>query len=115
MTNASCTIYHKSYDKVSRLDVWSSIQYPAVAWRGKQAASVSPDGLSTADVYTVRVPTTDEIVVAPGDWVVQGLVDDAITGPAQLTAKYQNCFVVTAARDNRYGSSVMHHWRLEGK
>ncbi len=114
ITNADITIYHETYNKETRLKEWAPTQYPGVNWYGKQAVSVGDTGLNTADSYIVRIPTADSVLVSNGDIVVKGLVTDHITGPSQLTGKYER-FVVTAVRDNRRGSPIMRHWRIEGK
>lgn len=113
ITNAAITIYHKSYDPVTRRDIWTYTQYPAVNWYGKRAVNVDSNGLNAANAYTIRIPTTSIIEAANGDVVVKGLVQDDITGPTQL--KKYITFVITAVRDNRRGSPMMHHWRIEGK
>lgn len=110
------TLYHRSYDPASRADVWSRTVYPAASWYGAQAATVSDNGLLTADAYTVRIATSDEITAAPGDVLVRGEVTDAVTGSAALTRKYQGrCFVVTHVQDNRRGVRSAWHWKIEGK
>ena len=114
ITNADITIYHETYNKETRLKEWEPKQYSGVNWYGKQAVSVGDTGLNAADSYIVRIPTEEAIVISNGDLVVKGLVADQITGPSQLTGKYE-CFVVTAVRDNRRGTPMMRHWRIEGK
>lgn len=112
ITNADCTIYHKIYNPETRLDEWEPSQHQGVNWYGKQAVSVGDSGLNTADSYIVRIPTESCISVTKGDVVVKGLVQDAITSPSQL--KQYESFLVTAVRDNRRGSPMMRHWRIEG-
>ena len=104
ITNADITIYHETYNKETRLKEWTSRQYPGVNWYGKQAVSVGDTGLNTADSYIVRIPTEETIVISNGDLVVKGLVTDQITGPSQLTGKYE-CFVVIRFR--KQGGSKM--------
>lgn len=114
ITNTDITIYHETYNKETRLKEWEPKQYSGVNWYGKQAVSVGDTGLNTADSYIVRIPTGDSVTAKNGDLVVKGLVADQITGPSQLIGKYE-CFVVTAVRDNRRGTPMMRHWRIEGK
>jgi hypothetical protein len=116
ITNADLTLYHKIYDPEKRDDVWTGTQYPAVNWYGGQIVAVGDSGLSSADHYKVRIPTTNEVEAAAGDIAVKGLVEDKPTGATALTRKYSGqCFVVTHVQDNRRGSPGMQHWRLEGK
>ena len=135
ITNADCTIYHKTYNPATRLDEWKAFRYQGVNWYGKQAVSVGDSGLNTADSYVVRIPTERHIPVTKGDVanidkknlyskgdcgrllkkgdvVVKGLIQDTITSPSQL--KQYESFLVTAVRDNRRGSPMMRHWRIEG-
>lgn len=110
------TLYHRSYNPASRADVWSRMVYATASWYGGQAASVSDNGLMTADAYTVRINTAAAIPAAPGDVLVRGEVDDTVTGSTALTGKYQGrCFVVTHVQDNRRGVRRLWHWRIEGK
>lgn len=110
------TLYHRSYDPNNRGDVWSRTVHPAASWYGAQAATVSDKGFITADSYTVRIATSDEILAAPGDVLVLGEVEDTISGSATLTSKYHGfCFVVTHVKDNRRGMRSAWHWRIEGK
>lgn len=114
--NKTVTLYHRSYAPASRSDVWSRTVYPAASWYGAQAATVSDNGLLTADAYTVRIATSDEITAAPGDVLVLGEVTDTVTGSAALTGKYHGrCFVVTHVQDNRRGVRSAWHWKIEGK
>lgn len=114
LTNASCTIYHKTYNPQTRHDDWVPTQYPACSWYGKRGVSTLASGLTAASVYLVRIPTQEEIPVDTGDVVVHGLVEDIVTGPAPLFDKYE-AFTAQAVRDNRRGSSWMQHWRIEGE
>lgn len=111
--NADLTLYHKGYDPVLRDDVWTATQYQGVSWHGGQAASVTVEGLHTADMYTVRIYTRDELPAAVEDIVCRGLLDEADPKAARRAAA--ESFVVTAVQDNRRGSPSMWHWRLEGK
>ena len=110
------TLYHRSYDPASRADVWSRVVYTAASWYGGQAATVSDNGLMTADTYTVRIDTDAAILAAPGDVLVRGEVTDTVTGSTALTRKYQGrCMVLTHVQDNRRGGRRLWHWKLEGK
>lgn len=59
------TLYHRTYDPASRTDLWDRTVYAAAIWYGAQAATVSDNGLLTADAYTVRIATSDAIDAAP--------------------------------------------------
>ena len=124
LENADITIYNKLYNPQTRLYEWRRTQIPHVNWFGKQAASLSADGLMTADLYTVRIPAAsappgyvppeqydgDGWTLRPGDIVAKGLTGN-IQAPGQISGEK---FTVTAVRDNRRGSPVVQHWMLEG-
>lgn len=113
VANETVTVYHKTYDPETRLDRWTASSYGNASWYGKQAASVGDNGLNTADEYTVRILTPEEITADVGDIVVRGAIGREITGPSQLT-NWEH-FTVTAVRDNRRGRPTLRHWRIEGK
>ena len=115
LTNADCTIYHKVYDKATRLDRCERTQYCSVTWYAKQAATVGENGLMAADTLTVRIPvtTSSSAPAAVGDIIVRGLLDKDITQPKEL-GTYEH-YTITAVRDNHRGSSFIQHWRIEGK
>lgn len=115
LTNADCTIYHKTYDPITRLDRWERTQYRGVNWYAKQAATVGENGLMAADMLTVRIPvtTSSSAPAAVGDIIVHGLLDTDITQPKELNANEH--YTITAVRDNRRGSLFSQHWRIEGK
>lgn len=109
------TLYHRTYDPASRADVWSRTVYRTASWYGAQRATVSDNGLLTADSYTVRIATNEVIAASPGDVLVYGEVTDTVNGSSALTRKYQGrCFVVTHVQDNRKGPRSARHWKLEG-
>lgn len=110
------TLYHRTYDPASRTDLWDRTVYAAASWYGAQAATVSDNGLLTADAYTVRIATSDAIDAAPGDVLVLGEASDTVTGSSALTGKYHGrCFVVTHVQDNRRGPRSAWHWKIRGK
>ncbi len=113
VADETVTVYHKTYNRETRLDQWTPTAYQGASWYGKQAASVGDSGLNTADEYTVRIFTGDEISASVGDVLVRGEVVREITGPAQLEGTER--FVITAVRDNRRGLPSLYHWRVEGK
>lgn len=116
LCNKQVTLYHRSYDPAARQDVWTRMVYTHASWYGAQAATVSDNGLMTADAYTVRIATDAEIDAAPGDVLVRGEVTDTVTGSAALTRKYHGrCFVVTHVQDNRRGVRRGWHWKIEGE
>lgn len=132
-TNADITIYNKWYNEDTRLDEWYKTQIPGVNWYGGQAVTVGDNGLLTANQYIVRIPlasaprgkefvspeeyaATDSSVLdglwtlKNGDIVARGLVD--ADDPKDLAREH---FLVVGWSDNRRGSPVIQHWRIDGK
>lgn len=138
LANADITIYNKWYNRTTRLDEWKRVQIKDVEWYGGHAVTVTDHGLNTADTYTVRIPLAsapfNRVFTVPENWasassdalaqfwtlqagdiVVRGLVGEDITKAADVTNKYSECFTVTGWRDNRRGSTIVQHWRIDGK
>lgn len=133
LANADITIFNKHYDESTRLDTWQHTQIHGVEWYGKQAVTVSDNGLMTANQYIVRIPLSSapgsKTFICPedyaandlsalaglwtlqnGDVVARGLVD--VDDPKDISGKH---FTVFGWSDNRRGSPVMQHWRVDGK
>jgi hypothetical protein len=132
-TNADITIFNKHYNEDTRLDEWQHTQIRSVNWYGKQAVSVGDNGLVSVDQYIIRIPLSSapdgKTFVAPdvyagtassvlagfwtlqnGDTVTRGLVDT--DDPKDVTNEH---FLITGWSDNRRGSLIMQHWRVDGK
>lgn len=135
ITNADITIYNLAH-KGTRNEKWVRTFIPYVNWYGGQKVTVADTGLLTADAYTVRIPASSapkgKEFVLPEDyalkdnaalrgcWTLQNgdLVyhgnGPEIIQPKEITGKSES-FVVTGWHDNRRGSPIMQHWRIEGK
>lgn len=132
-TNADITIFNKWYNEDTRLDEWYRTQIPGVNWYGGQAVTVSDNGLMAANTYKVRIPLSaasmgktfvnpqiyavkaktdlsDCWTLQSGDVVARGLVD--VADPKDVSGEH---FLVTGWNDNRRGSPIMQHWRVDGK
>lgn len=115
LTNADCTIYHKTYDPQTRLDVWNPTQWKDVNWYATRAVSVGDNGLNGANTLVVEIPTYGEIKEFParvGDIVVKGLWEGIVSSTKEIPI--ENRYTITAIQDNRCGSPAIQHWRLEG-
>ena len=135
ITNADITIYNCAH-KGTRNEAWKRTVIHAVNWYGGQKVTVSDAGLLTADAYTVRIPVSsapqgkefllpedyalkDDAALSGfwtlqnGDLVLRGEGPE-ITQPKEVT-EMSECFVVTGWSDNRRGSPIMQHWKVEGK
>ena len=71
LTNTDITIYNREYDPESRLDAWNRVYVPEAWWYKNEKASITTDGLKSADVYTIRIPDTS-ITLKKDDYIVKG-------------------------------------------
>lgn len=71
LTNTDITIYNRTYNPESRLDAWNRVYVPEAWWYKNEKASVTTDGLKSADVYTIRIPDTS-IDLKKDDYIVKG-------------------------------------------
>ena len=71
LTNTDITIYNREYDPESRIDTWNRVYVPAAWWYKNEKASITTEGLKSADVYTIRIPDTS-IVLKKDDYIVKG-------------------------------------------
>lgn len=114
--NSSMTLYHKDYNKKTRLDEW--IRYPIenVMWQGGKGASINK-GYDKANDITVFIPynKNKELKNVPfsiGDIIVKEIIEDNITKQSDLKVNNYN---ITTIIDNNYGSSEMKHIQLGAK
>lgn len=115
-TNSSMTLYHKDYNKKTRLDEW--IRYPIknVMWQGGKGASINK-GYDKANDITVFIPydTNEELEKVPfsiGDIIVKGTIEDTINKQSNLNVDNYN---ITTFVDNNFGSDEMKHIQLGAK
>lgn len=71
LTNTDITIYNREYDPETRLDNWRRVYVPEAWWYKNEKASITTDGLKSADVYTIRIPDTS-ITLKKDDYIVKG-------------------------------------------
>lgn len=115
-TNSSMTLYHKDYNKKTRLDEW--IRYPIenVMWQGGKGASINK-GYDKANDITVFIPYNknkelENVPFSIGDIIVKEIIEDNITKQGDLKVNNYN---ITTIIDNNYGSSEMKHVQLGAK
>jgi hypothetical protein len=130
-TNANITIYNKYL--VAGVETYQSTQIPAVVWSsGKAKNTLATGGAISADQATIHIPfarnanyldpkawallstKTGKWTLQPGDYVVKGLVSDAITITA-LKAKYDNVLQISSVDTYDGGSLNMQHWQIGAK
>lgn len=114
ITNTSLTIYHKEYDKTTRLEKWIRQNYSQVWWFGGKGASVNK-GYDNANDVDIRIPyNQNEIDIANiqiGDILVKGDIATDITTQQDLSEfEYYN---ITSINDNNFGNNP--HIHIGGK
>lgn len=104
LTNADATVYHRVRGPSG--DKWERKYLPAVWWHKNIIASITTNGLKTANgltnVLTVRIPDVT-VEVKTGDYVVEGLCEIDMETVKDL--KGVGYFCVTGANYNRFGSN----------
>lgn len=123
ITNKSITIYNRLYDSESRLDKWKHTFIGAVSFYADNKVTLDSDGISSADVFKIRIPgetpgyvEPDKYTGADGTWTLQK--DDyivlgkgeAIEKPKDLEA---GAIRINSFSDNRRGN--LPHFRVGGQ
>lgn len=121
ITNADITIINRVYDPNTRLDKWKATFIEDVSFYGDTKVNLDGNGLTTADVYKIRIPNSKGYVPAEeytgedetwtiqiDDYIVKGKLDKEVTRPAELDDKIR----IKSFSDNRRGLSP--HLRIGG-
>lgn len=109
ITNTDITIFQRQYDPETRQDIWNTEYVPKAWWFCDNKASITTNGLKTADVYTIRIPDT-AISVKRDDYIVKGKCDIEMHTVKDL----EGCekLKVTSANYNTFGSNP--HIKVNG-
>ena len=99
------TLYHLNDDAAVRQ------QYESVYFRHYVGMRQFTKGMVTESTGTVTIPTTEQLNVSKGDYLVEGLVEDDYD-LRELTEKYV-VYKVVNIHDNRKGK--LQHYRLDVK
>lgn len=115
-TNTSMTLYHKVFDKTSRLDKWERYIIENVMWQGGKGASINK-GYEKANDISIFIPynindNLADIPISIGDIVVKGIVENDITKQSDLNIDNYN---ITTLINNDYGSPNMKHIQIGAK
>ena len=114
ITNSSLTIYHKYFDKVSKVDKWKRQEVKNVWWYGGKGANYNK-GLENANGVKIRIPKdvndVSNIEIAVGDILVKGIIKDEISMQSDL--KGYETYNVVSVIDNNFG--INKHIHIEGK
>ena len=114
ITNSSLTIYHKYFDKVSRLDKWKRQEVQKIWWYGGKGANYNK-GLENANEVKIRIPKDindlSDLEVEIGDILVKDIIDKEISMQSDL--KSYETYNITSIIDNDTGLNK--HIHIEGK
>ena len=113
ITNSSLTIYHKGYDKTTRLETWTRYNYSNVWFFGGKGASINK-GYDNANDVEIRIPYDENLSInnfAIGDIIVKGTLDINITTQEDLSN--YDIYNITSINNNNFGNNQ--HIHLGGK
>ena len=115
-TNASMTLYHKRYNKETRIDEWDKYVIENVMWQGGKGASINK-GYEKANDINIWIPyykndELDKIPFAVGDIIVKGTHEKTIIKQSDLDVDNYN---ITTIINNNYGSYDIQHISLGAK
>lgn len=102
ITNAGITIFNKGHDPTTRMDAWTKAYYPEVSCQKDIKVNVLDNGLKSADVIRIRIPTDGEVIISNGDKVVLGTTSE--------NKPPKDAHTVIGYADNRRGS--LKHWKV---
>lgn len=133
-TNAILTIINRAV--VNHKDLFLPTVLGPVNWYAHQKQTVTDGGMRSANVIQARIPVSspgrpylpevdwralpaekraDFWTIQAGDLIVRGEVTDPVQSTAQIKDAYgPDAVVITGYADNRRGSAVMQHWRIDG-
>ena len=115
ITNSPLTIYHKSFDNNTKLDIWTRNNYSNVWVFGGKGASINK-GYDNANDIEIRIPYLKngglkESDFAIGDIIVPSALDFNIT--TQQDLKNYQIYNITSIKNNTFGSQP--HLHIGGK
>lgn len=114
ITNSSLTIYHKYFDKVSKVDKWKRQEIKNVWWYGGKGANYNK-GLENANEVKIRIPKDindlSDLEVEIGDILVKDIIDKEISMQSDL--KDYETYNIVSIIDNDFGLNK--HFHIEGK
>lgn len=113
ISNSDVTIYHKTFNPLSRLEGWTRHNYSNIWFFGGKGASVYK-GYDNANNVEIRIPLTESIDVSNfsiGDIIVKGTLATDIN--TQQDLKNYDIYNITSIKVNDFGNSP--HIHLGGK
>ena len=115
ITNSSLTIYHKGFDKTTKLETWTRKNYSNVWFFGGKGTGINK-GYDNANDVEIRIPygQNDGLDIkdfAIGDIIVQGTLDINIETQEDLSSYL--VYNIRSINDNNFGNNQ--HIHLGGK
>lgn len=123
ISNGSCTVFNRVYNKETRLDNWQACPIHGVLWEGKDGCEPMKGGMKKENNATVYIPflsgtegkayksPTDfnknpagAFTLRPGDKLARGIANAVEGEPEGLT--------ITGVETFDYGSRDMRHWEV---
>lgn len=105
------TLYHYFPDSETGYDKSVRHFIQGVSVFGTTAVSVDKEGLSSADIYTIRVPEEcGEFTFKEGDVIVMGRAEEESPRRGELKIKYPDSLTVVSCTDNRGKRGA--HWKV---
>lgn len=112
ITNTELTVYHKVFNKTSKLEEWVRYNYDRVWWFSSKQANVNT-GYENANNVEIRIPYEDNIKInnfSIGDILVKGRLTTNITTQSDIKGQIFN---ITMINDNNFGGTP--HIHIGGK
>lgn len=107
LATETITLFHNDFNPETGGDAWSRAVIRGVSFHGDTATTITDTGLTGASRFTIRIPTTDELIVEAGDIIAKGESD------AENPTGLAGTITVVGVTDNRRGRGG--HWKIAGK
>lgn len=142
LTNANATVYNKYVSAGAEVYQRTQIVDPdgdySVAWENRKGSNVlrtggtiaadqaaifipmsdAPDGYTDPKAWQALVTKTGKWTLQVGDYIVKGLVTDAISGSftiSSLKAKYDDVLQISSVDTYDAGPEDLQHWQVGAK
>lgn len=110
ITNSSITIYHKTFNKQTRLEEWTRYNYDNIWWFGSRGAGINK-GYENANDVDVRISYKNHDIdpsnIAIGDILIKGEINIDIE--TQQDLKNDDVYNITLINDNNFGQNPHLH------
>ena len=114
LTDSDVTIYAIKRIKGQLDPAYSRVYLPHVHFEEDLAVSIGTDGYKAANRVRVYVPTTDQLGVSKGDYLVRGEHPDIASSDDLTKLKSSSrVYVITGVSDRLYGSKRLQHIEIE--